>query len=362
MTALIVNLEGFNINETYAAVERRFPGASLSNCTFVNGRFYDAADYPNAKAMAGGTTLSSMYTHGTPDLPFAGLPANSDCTWWVFGAAMYVDEMTSQLKVARFRTSGVDQLTVQLWEETATTFKIRVYRGTTLLEEGTTEYAYGAWYYFEVRAHASTASAGSVEVRMNESTEISISGAQTSTDESWWNKMGHDLQIQAGGSFYLDDCYWECGDTIPPWYGDLIVCGLLPNGDGNQNDWTPQGGGANYVEVDEPNNRDDDTTYVYTDQDADVDLYDFENLPAIVTGAIAAVQVEWDTRLVASGSRNIRPRIRSTGPAEAAGTTDVVDTTSYSNRHEVFEQNPVTVATWSEAEVDAMEAGMETVA
>lgn len=358
MASIIWQTEGFDLNRTTTGLGQKWIGSSLGGASLVNGRFYNASTNPNALALAGSTTLSTLISLGTTDLVF--YPFGTNQAWMAWGGAIYVDRPTNGLKVCSLVSGGVRETDLVITETAGSKFRFDIYRSTTLLGSSS-EFTYGTWYYVEFRAMASTTTSGFAALRVNENLEINLSAVRTTTSATAYGKVYHDLQIQSGGTYTLDDCVYQAGDAVTSWIGDVIVSAILPNAVGSSSQWTPLGGGNNYVEVDDPSARDGDTTYVATNSNGMKDLYGMQDLPSIVTGAILCVSLEWDARLAAAGSRNIRPRVKS-GASEASGTTDALNVTAYEKRWQVWDTNPAVGGSWTEAQVDAVELGMETVA
>lgn len=139
--------------------------------------------------------------------------------------------------------------------------------------------------------------------------------------------------------------------------GATTIWSSVPNGNGNTTQLDGSDGNQvdNYLLVDEAT-PDGDTTYVAGQVEGEFDLYELENLPA-GDWTIHAVQVSLNAKLSEAGSRFIRPVLR-TGGSNFTGTTVPV-AVSYGTYREVFENNPDTSLPWTEAEVDALQVGLE---
>ena len=105
------------------------------------------------------------------------------------------------------------------------------------------------WYYFEIKVFTHP-TAGTVEVRVNGVTLVSLSGINTQPGfHNYHNTVG--VYIYRIGGF---DDYYICDSTgllMNDFQGACRVIGLLPNADTGTEQWTPSTGTAHYACVDE---------------------------------------------------------------------------------------------------------------
>lgn len=232
-----------------------------------------------------------------------------------------------------------------------TTHKLEYVRANgTVLGTGTVTIQPQSWVYLEVKVTFHS-TAGSVEVRVNGTTDILATNVATqSTAGAYTNRIkwcGTDGQ-------YVDDIYVADteGTINNDFMGDVKVEAVVPNGAGSTTDFTPSTG-SNWENVDDVP-PDDDTTYNASATPGDIDTLALGSL-VTTTGTVKGIQVTNRWRKDDAGSRSARRVIR-------VGTTDyegdvVTLTDDYVSATDVIEQNPDTSAAWSIADVNALEAG-----
>ena len=262
-------------------------------------------------------------------------------------------------RVVAFYDSGSEQVTVHL----NSSGKLYVARGATVLGTGATVLSINVFYYIEVKATIDN-TVGAVTVKINGTTEITITGADTQqTANASANQIiiGGDQFSTGGGTFktYDDLVIWDTSGTANnDFMGDIRVQALLPSGAGTTTAWTPSSG-ANYTDVDEsaPN---DDTDYVSSSTPGQIDTYAMGNLTS-VAGTIKAVQSLLYARKDDAGVRTIAPvfHISATDYVQA-NLPDL--TTSYQYLPQILEVSPATAVAWTLAEINAMEFGAKEVA
>jgi hypothetical protein len=210
------------------------------------------------------------------------------------------------------------------------------------------------WYYleFKIVIHNTT---GSFEFKVNEISELSDTAIDTQANSDGSSCM---LNLRSAIAWrWMDDIYIcdSTGSAQNDFLGVSQVIGKFPDGDGGTTDFTPQGAGANYVEVDEAT-IDDDTTYNYG-VSGDIDYYDYDDLSNGYT--IHGIQINTTVRTTDAESFAIRSKIDSNGSI-ATGTSRYINAT-YSTEYEISTINPDTSTAWTTTAVDAAEFGLEVV-
>ena len=212
------------------------------------------------------------------------------------------------------------------------------------------------WYFIEAKVTLDH-TVGAYEVKVDGVTIISDTNVDTID--------GSGLAICRTVNFGLDpsdDYEWAdmylcdtTGSSLNDYLGDIHIETVLPDGDGNRTDWTPDSGLTNYTQVDE-GETDRDTSYVETSTAGDDDLYTF-----------AALTVDADTVLgcnicvvgksLDAGRRILNGRCRSS-VSESTG----IDMTLHDDRYRwvssFIEQNPNGPAAWTDTTVNAAEFGV----
>lgn len=175
------------------------------------------------------------------------------------------------------------------------------------------------------------------------------------------NNFVNTVRFNPGGATWSwDDIYIldTAGSKNNTFLGsDIDVYGLYPDGDGNQNDWTPDTGGTNYTQVDD-NPADGDTTYVESDGTVGhEDLYTVDDF-AIANKTPLGVQVNHIIR-VTTGSINVVTVARHSS-TEDDGTSNSISSTSYTGIQEIYPDVPGGTG-WTVSQIDAAEFGIKVV-
>lgn len=220
----------------------------------------------------------------------------------------------------------------------------------------------GVVYYIELLVTIS-ATVGAYELRINEVSMFSAANVNTR------NGAYDDIQrvtvngrLTNGGTIncYVDD--FVIYDAITPFPnstnyfpGNCKVECLIPSGPGSVTGWA-KFNDSNFKNVDErPKN--DDTDYNYSGIVNASDLYAMSNMSSS-SGSIRGVQLTYAARKEDVLTRATRPLIR-TGGVTYAGSNDSL-TTSYVYYDERWTFNPQTASDWTIAEINSIEAGIQT--
>jgi hypothetical protein len=236
---------------------------------------------------------------------------------------------------------------------------ILVRRNGTTLYTLTGAGLFGVWHYIEMKAkiHAST---GYIILRLDgvellNVTGINTSGGLTATPDRHF--QGQLTDSSTNINFQWDDYVLIKIDGTAPndFIGDCRVTGLFPNGAGSSTDFTPSAG-SNYQNVDDfP--FDDDTTYNSSPTVGAVDTFAMSNLPA--AGDVYGVRQFTRVRKDDAGSRSACHVVRVDGTEYPSSSFALSDT--YITFHQLLATNPDTGVAWTDAEVNALEAGYEVV-
>lgn len=216
------------------------------------------------------------------------------------------------------------------------------------------------WCYLELKLVCDN-SAGSYEVRIDGVDVLSDTGVDTqhSTDSF------HDVVRFSGAlasttpekGMQIDD-FWVCDSTgsapLNNFLGDGIrIATIHPDGDGDSTDWTPSTGGTNFNLVDETIFV--DTDYVENTTTDNTDLYTYEAPPTVyglkavqvVTEALATEPNEWTLKTVIKHN-----------PTEDSDDGVVVGSSEWLGVVRIMENNPVTTANWTLADIINLQVGM----
>lgn len=276
---------------------------------------------------------------------------------WVIGSAIYHQGFNSAVN---------KQTLLQLYDTTIPQVAVVLYRNGQLGVEvdgsplaggiSTTVLSANSWHYVEFQVTISTSiGANTCKVFIDGVQVINVTTSQSTRSISSSNNSANSIQFQGLISpTNWDDVYILDGTgspTVP--LGDSRVREQYPDAAGDTTQWTPQGFGNNWQNVNE-NPADADSTYNTTATITNTDLY---NLAATgATGTINGVQITAMCRKDDVGARSAATRIK-TGVTEFTGSTIALLTT-YVCLMTLYNVNPDTTIAWTVSDLNALQAGI----
>lgn len=278
----------------------------------------------------------------------------------VMGAAIRVDSGgnagSSALGFFQFKEGS----TVHVSLSTDVNGAINAYRGsgsTLLGASANGQLVAGSYVYVEakVKVHDTT---GTVEVRVNGSTVLNLTGQDTRNAGTGF------IDTLAIGPFCsinptptrFDDLYiLDTTGSAPrnDFLGDCTIETLFPNGEGNYLQLTPSTGSTHYLLVDEatPNTTDYNSSATAPNKDT------YQMAAMSGTTLIYALQVLVAALKDAATATNASTTIRSSSTDADGVSTALATTQSY--LRDIWQTDPATSAAWVKAGVDALEVGMK---
>lgn len=246
-----------------------------------------------------------------------------------------------------------------------TTRALEVRRGNyggTLLGRGAA-LSLNTWYCYEYRIVIDN-TLGVVQVKRDGEIDIDLVGTEDTPLDTqnggngdigtmrWGGDITHSNYVMDG---YVDDIAINdtSGTINNSWIGQGGIYALVPNGAGTLTQLTPSAG-SNYECVDDVP-PDDDTSYVESDVQDEIDTYAMS--ASAGAGTISAVQ--WLARVKANsaGSTSVARVLRVNG-TNYVGSDMGIDV-DYVYAKEILEINPDDSAAWESADLDALEAGLK---
>lgn len=212
-----------------------------------------------------------------------------------------------------------------------------------------------AWNHFEVLTNIDAA-AGTIEVRIDGVTRLSLTGVDTDPIGS-----GDTTQVIISGGGSLNAVTnWYIADLIASnttgtnadFLGDQQVFTDFPNADTVTEDWVPSAGATLYGVVDDPV-PDDAGTYAEAQNAGDVMGLNFPALPATVV-EVLDVTLFHRTKKTGPGASTIQSSIDSNGSATLGEDRPMV--TVYQGWLDNYEVDPDTLAPWLPADAGAATA------
>jgi len=282
-------------------------------------------------------------------------------TSFILGCACRIKEAGPVTAITGGFINFLDGTTNQLIFILNSSYEIDVYCGSNLL--GTTVGAgltLNTWRYIEVKFTIDS-SGGSVIVRSDNKVILTLSGEDTqNTANAYINKI-----VLSGTNphkdMWFDDMYWcdLTGDAPHnDFLGDVRADVIRPDGEGTYNaDFTGSPDVSSNLNVDETYGPDEDTSYNQGSDVGDKDTYTLGNLPSPAGTTIHGVKSQITIKKSDAGAREVKLLTR-------AGTTDdlgdaIVLSTSYLTHSKIYEDNPDDSNSWEDADVNALEIGVE---
>lgn len=245
-----------------------------------------------------------------------------------------------------------------------TSGRILVYRGSTstgtLLATSTPVVPSNGYVYIECKVVFSNT--GSYEIRVNGVNVLSGAADTTNTANNTASGVGWGYAFSSinYNTHHKDDIYIcdATGSTNNDFLGDCRIDTLLPTTDGNYSQWTPNTGVVHFNRVNE--SAPDLTTYNAGLTVGNRDSYGMADLAALSSQIIYGVQVNAAALKDDAGSKSIATMVRSGGVDGDGATASLGTSQIYVSQ--VFETNPNGSVAWTEASVNAMEAGVKVTA
>lgn len=219
------------------------------------------------------------------------------------------------------------------------------------------------WTVVEVYFKCVNASDGRVIIKFDGVTVLDWTGNTNPSAYAAPSWMAFDSGKQAGIIVVVDDLAVNdtAGSVNNSWAGDGTIALILPNANGDSSQWVGSDGNStdNYLLVDD-NPANDATDYVSTTLSSQKDLYNLASMPALAAGGtIITVQPFFiGLRMDAGVVTALQPGIKS-GTTESWGTAQNLTTAYAAYRGTIHETDPNTGAAWTEAAVNALQAGVQ---
>lgn len=259
---------------------------------------------------------------------------------------------TSGTVLMSFRNAGnAANITIGMTTTGQITVRQGSAAGTLIHTTATPVIVAGAYQHIEMKLY-SHVSAGTLEIRVNGVTVVSLTGINSNSATGEVAQLaftggvsGHAAGVLIDDWFAWDDAGTENNDFL----GDRRVRTLFPNGNTASAGWTAVGAASGYLCIDEaaPN---DETDYLEAaGGTTPTSEFDFEDLPAV--GAVSAVQTYVRMRKTNAGTANAQVSLVSGASVDAG--TDRPITEAYTYYMDVSELDPATGVPWTQSAVNS---------
>ena len=337
----ILVMEGFEGYDNYLAVRQRWAtGANITSSSFITGR--DGS----------GRAMTLNFSSAVIFLDFSGTTTANVVAGFGFKT------VTGNTNADVFKCFAEDAVTEQIVLRKTLAGEFAVDRGSTQLGITTDVRLIGEmWYYVELDITFGDGTAGSIDLYVNGENVLSLSSIDTR------NVTGDNCGRVGlyGASTYnngFDDVYFldDSGTDQTTRIGPCVIETVNPDANGTTNNFTASPAVSNYLNVDDGNAPDDDTTYNHSSTVTHKDLYGHGALTGSIS-TIYAVLPRSHVRTEAAGARGVKNVARSSA-TEVDGTEHFIDGTYHYIDH-IYENDPNGGGAWTESSVNAAEFGIK---
>lgn len=301
---------------------------------------YATAQIPYKYDLRNGDTIVSAGRNGTncinlsTEVAYAIKSIPSTGTTVVIGGAMYPVGPTSygntnEVPLLGFRLGSTDQISLR---QTNTGYLTVCRNSTTAIATSTFVAPFGLWTHVQMKVLLSTSATGTVEVKANGTTIISLTNVVTATTSATVDSAR--ISGLRNGGCRWDDLYvCDGGDFL----GDCRVECILPSGNGNSSQWVGSDADStdNYALVDEASA--DTADFVESSTVSNEDTYAYGDVTP-TAGTVHAVQIVPYAAKTDAGSRSIVSVARYSG--SETDSSDKALSTTYTFYPDVRETKP----------------------
>lgn len=221
--------------------------------------------------------------------------------------------------------------------------------GGNLVATGVTTLNAGQWYLIE--SHWNEV-AQTLEVRVDGSVELDVSGADLGSSAFTQACFGRDVANGSAVDFFYDDILIDAGY----WPGPGRIKAMVPDGTASIGDFTV-GTGSTFAEVDEIPS-DSDATYIRNDKFSSTARFDLKSTSiAGISGTVHSVKSWARVREDVAATTAAKTMIRS-GATDASNASALDGTTSYADISQVVNADPADSLPWTLADLDSLQAGV----
>ncbi len=216
------------------------------------------------------------------------------------------------------------------------------------------------WCYLELKIVCDNTT-GIYELHIDGVNELSNTGVDTQSDsDAFYDVVRFNGALASTTPLKgvrIDDL-WVC-DSTSGYVNNFLGAGIRiatisPEGDGDSTNWTPSAGGTNYNLVDEDVLV--DTDYVENAIVDNLDLYEYEALPAL--SSLKAVQVITEVKSTEPNEWVLKTVVKH-NTTEDADAGQTVASSEWTGIRRLMVTNPLTTNTWEVSDVDNLQVGLK---
>lgn len=295
----------------------------------------------------GTASYAEIYTYANNGAQIAASIATSYVGFWFKAASL---PASNQRGVIYFRYGATLKLQL-LVKSTGVLYTVDA--GSTTSSDSSSSLTAGTWYYIQVKC-GTAASNAEWEVKVNGTTWLSSTTANTSANNAQTLRVGPYDTTNAACDFYYDDIVWD-NAAYPPDYSVIGI--LMPDGDSATNTDFAASAGNKYECVDEtPLNS--DTDYINTTTNGAIYTATLQSCAAagISASSIGCVK-QYYVAKDAGGTSSFTMVVRS-GTTNYNNGTNANISNSYARYCQLRTTDPATSAAWTTSGLDALELGL----
>jgi hypothetical protein len=336
-------IDGFETFATADLLNRKYASGEVGYSKIEIGR----TGVGKSLAFVGPVVPPQDTEFATPDLTNQGT--------WVVGFAFSHKMPNGEFVLLELRDSAVPHIQLKFNPQTQI---FRVFNNGVVIGAGTKPLNPGPWYYIELKTVIGLV-AGSVELRINEVTDILVNnvrtqntGNATANRVAWRKPAGYFTQYNLDDIYILD----STGTRNNNFLGDMKVELIEPSGPGTTTQWTPNPSNV-------PNWQAalaDDTSFVQTSVPGAVDTYQYGDLQNIA-GNVAGVAVSVYARNTDATAHALKSVVRQGSTNYEYPTTQIVNDISFHYKSFLYETDPSTAVPWTMGGVNSAEFGVKLV-
>jgi hypothetical protein len=334
----IDGFEGYGVTGTQSGLDSRY---IVSNTTYYSIFAGRNSGYCVGYNNDGSATIT------TPIL-YTNTSTKSTNSTLIAGYAFKLADSTGYSMI-QFNDNAVNGVSITISGSTNIILTLKV-AGSTVSTFTGPAITFGFWYYIELKTYCDN-TAGTIEVRVNGTTVISLTSYDTKIGvDNWFNNV----TLQQYHS-YTDDLYIcdGSGTTANDFQGVCKVFALYPVADTTTIEWTPSAGLTHYNLVDE--NPAATADYISATTQNKTDSYTYPALAS--TGQIIGLQIATRTKLASGTSIIIETPINSNSLTDVGADLRGLST-SYLDYRRVCEIDPNTEQSWTASSIAAAHFGI----
>jgi hypothetical protein len=281
----------------------------------------------------------------------------------VVGFAFYLNSSSiPSYSITRYLTSFFDayegNLHVRVFVNSSRLIEFRTNAGSILATSSGHSIQGYTWYYLEIKITISN-TVGQITCEVNSDEVLNTAASLDTCNGSNEYAGAVECRRISVMSIMFDDLYVcdTTGSKNNDFLGDCRVDPVRPNAIGSHGDFSPSAG-DNWQNTDDLYGPDGDSTYNDGELLGDQDSYNLGPLVALTGSAIYGLKNVITARKTDVGARKVKI-LTVSGGSDYLAPDEHTLSDSYLTKTQIYEDNPDDAADWEDADINAMEVGIE---